>query len=127
MIATGTLDPLVLWGGGRIAGNRGESRSVADTVAWWVGANNASAQVRGTVQLPERDPNDGCTIEPREHAAGAGGAPVVAYTMNGGGHNLPSAQYATPDTWPVRRCIGPVCRDLEGPGLAWEFLSSHRR
>ena len=127
VIANGTLDPLVPWGGGKIAGNRGETGSVADTIAWWVDANNASAQVTGTAQLPDRDPNDRCTIERREHAAGAGGAPVVACTMLGGGHNLPSAKYAIPDTWLVRRYIGPVCHDLEGPELAWEFLSAHRR
>ncbi len=127
MLANGTLDPLIIWNGGKIAGNRGETRSVAATVSWWVEANKAVAQAGDATQLPDRDPRDNCTIERREHAAGPGVAPVVAYTMRGGGHNLPSAQYAIPDTWLVRRFIGPVCRDVEGTELIWAFLAAHRR
>ena len=127
MIANGTLDPLVIWNGGKIAGNRGQTRSVAETVRWWVDANNAVAQPSTTTRLSDRDPNDSCTIERRAYAAGPGGAPVIAYTMNGGGHSIPSAKFQIPDTWLVRRFIGPVCRDVEGTELIWEFLSSQRR
>ncbi len=127
LIANGTLDPLVQWAGGKIAGGRGETRSVESTIDWWVAANHAIALPGGPETLPDRDPRDGCTIERREFAAGPGGAPVVAYTMRGGGHNLASAQYALSDNWAVRRFIGPVCRDAEGIELAWAFLSAHRR
>ena len=127
LIANGTLDPLVIWNGGKIAGNRGETRSVAATVDWWVTANKASAQASTPLRLPDRDPNDQCVIDMRTYPAGIGGAPVVAVTMNGGGHSIPSAQFGIPDTWLVRRFIGPICRDVEGTELAWEFLSTHRR
>ncbi len=126
MIANGTVDPLVQWNGGRIAGNRGETRSVPATVSWWITANKASATAPAT-QLPNHDPNDDCTIGRSTYAAGPGGAPVVAVTMKGGGHAIPSARYTIPDTWLVRRFIGPVCRDVEGTEMAWEFLSRHRR
>ncbi len=127
LIANGTRDPLVQWGGGKIAGGRGETRSVESTVDWWVAANHARVQPGGVETLSDRDPRDGCTIERREFAAGPDGAPVVAYTMRGGGHNIPSAQYTLNDNWALRRFIGPVCRDAEGIELAWEFLSSHHR
>ena len=127
LIANGTADPLIQWHGGTIAGNRGETRSIAATVGWWVEANKAVTEASEVTRLPDRDPRDNCTIERRVHAAGPGGAPVVAYTMRGGGHSIPSAKYALPDTWLVRRFIGPVCRDAEGIELAWEFLAAYRR
>jgi len=127
MIANGTHDPLMQWQGGQIAGGRGETRSVADTVQWWLQANKAGPTATETVTLPDRDPQDGCTIERRTYPAQAGGAPVVTYTLRGGGHNLPSARYPLRDSWMVRRFIGPVCKDAEGPELVWEFLSAHRR
>jgi polyhydroxybutyrate depolymerase len=127
LIANGTLDSLVLWNGGKIAGNRGETRSVAATVNWWVGSNKAIAQASNPVRLNDRDPSDNCTIERSVHAARFGGAPVVTYTMKGGGHNIPSSKYSIPETWLVRRFLGPVCRDIEGIELAWDFLSAYRR
>ena len=127
MIANGTLDPLMQWQGGQIAGGRGETRSVADTVQWWVQANKAGPTATDPTTLPDRDPQDACTIERRAYTAQPGGAPVVAYTLRGGGHNLPSARYPLQDSWIVRRFIGPVCRDVEGPDLVWDFLSAQRR
>ena len=127
LIANGTLDPLVQWAGGEIAGGRGATRSVDSTVDWWVAANHANPQATPAETLPDRDPRDRCTIDRREFAAGPGGAPVVAYTMRGGGHTIPSARYPIPDNWATRRFIGPVCRDVEGIELAWAFLSPHHR
>jgi polyhydroxybutyrate depolymerase len=144
LIANGTLDPLVQWNGGSIAGNRGEMRSVASTISWWVDANQAQSPItsltpRTPQQLPNTDPSDGCTIErqdyPANGAAGSGSesksttrsAPVTTYTLRGGGHTIPSANFPIKDTAFARRYIGPVCRDAEGIELAWEFLSQHRR
>lgn len=127
LIANGTLDPLVQWSGGRIAGNRGQTRSVAETIRWWVGANNALPEAGKPELLAHRDANDPCVIERRVHRPGPGGAPVEVYTMRGGGHTMPSIRYPIPDTWIVRRFIGPVCRDIEGTELAWSFLSAQRR
>ncbi len=126
LIANGTDDPLMKWEGGRIAGGRGITRSVSDTIKWWVAANGAEPQPFETSQLPDRDPNDNCTIEKRSYKAKKPGAPVVTYTMKGGGHNMPSAKYDLPDTWAVRWFIGPVCRDVEGVELIWEFLAQYR-
>jgi polyhydroxybutyrate depolymerase len=127
LLANGTKDPLMRWDGGRIAGNRGETRSVADTIAWWLKANGANSKPATVTQVPDRDPADDCIITRADFAAKAGGAPVVTYTMQGGGHSLPSIKYKLPDNWGVRRFIGPVCRDAEGVDLVWNFVSQFRR
>ncbi len=127
MIANGTLDPLVKWKGGAIAGGRGEMQSVPDTMRWWVTANQANPNADPVLLLPNNDLNDKCIIEQQTYAAGNNGAPVVAITMRGGGHTIPSAKFPIPDNWLVRRFIGPVCRDIEGTDFIWTFLSAHHR
>jgi polyhydroxybutyrate depolymerase len=126
LIVNGTRDPLMLWDGGKIAGGRGTTRSVADTRSWWVKANGAGPEPAELIQLPDRDPDDNCTIEKSTYTAANDGAPVVTYTMKGGGHSIPSAKYKLPDNWVIRRFIGPVCRDIEGVELVWSFLSTYK-
>lgn len=130
LLVNGTEDPLVKWAGGAGPFNRGRTRSVPDTVAWWIKANRASVQPATDDLLPDLDPRDGCRIQRSLHPASGGGreaAPVHVYTMRGGGHAMPSRQYPIPDTFVVRRLIGPVCKDAEGADLAWEFLSQFNR
>ncbi|MGE9271059.1 MAG: hypothetical protein ACQKBU_09685, partial [Verrucomicrobiales bacterium] len=52
-----------------------------------------------------------------------GGAPVVALTVEGGGHVTPSIEHRIPDTPFVIRLIGRQCHDLEGAEVAWNFLN----
>lgn len=126
LIANGTLDPLVIWAGGEIAGKRGRTRSIEATVNWWIEANKAMLNAAPAELLPKRSASDKCKIERRLHPASPGGAPIVAITMNGGGHTIPSVKYPIPDSWLVRRFIGPVCQDVEGIELIWQFLSANR-
>jgi polyhydroxybutyrate depolymerase len=127
LIANGTADPLVKFEGGKIPGGRGFMRSVNDTIAWWLSANSAETEPAKVQRLKDRDPNDECIIEKASYSAKANGAPVITYTMIGGGHNIPSAKYDLPNNWATRRFIGPVCRDVEGIELIWSFLSAFRR
>jgi polyhydroxybutyrate depolymerase len=127
LIANGTADPLVKYNGGKIPGGRGKMRSVADTISWWIGANNAETEPTKVQRLKDRDLDDNCVIERTDYSAKTGGAPVVTYTMIGGGHNIPSAQYDLPNNWATRRFIGQVCRDVEGIELIWSFLSAYKR
>jgi polyhydroxybutyrate depolymerase len=127
MIGHGTLDPLVKWEGGRIAGDRGEMQSVADTVNWWIAANKANSKPARVRTIKDRDPGDNCKIIERTYRAKAGGADIVTLEMQGGGHNIPSARYPLADRWIVRRLIGPVCKDAEGIELIWRFLSGYER
>lgn len=122
MIWSGTLDPLMKFHGGELIGGRGRVRSAQETVAWWQQANRADAQKAQARTLPDVDPGDGCRVEQTVYPALTGGAPVVFYRADGGGHSLPTRQ-SIPSGGRIRqRLIGPTCRDVEGAQLAWEFL-----
>ncbi len=124
VIVNGTKDPLVKWEGGIVAGDseRGVTTSTAATVAWWVKANNATPQAVRREILPNLNRSDGCQITLDVHRAERGGAPVWLYTVEGGGHTLPSIRYELPDSRLLRRVVGNVCRDAEGAELAWRFF-----
>lgn len=125
MIANGSADPLMPWGGGAIPGGRGLVRSTAATVDWWIEANRALRDGARTSTLPDADPDDGCRIRETRYPPGAGGAEVVFYALDGSGHALPSRRHQIPENFLTRRFIGPVCRDVEGARLAWRFLRRH--
>jgi polyhydroxybutyrate depolymerase len=127
MIMAGTADPLVQWNGGAIAGNRGKVVSAEENLTWWLAANRAETVPQTTTQLPHLDAKDACKIERKTFAAKAGGAPVVFYTNQGGGHTMPSIKHKIADGFLVRRFIGPVCRDVETAELTWAFFKQYTR
>jgi polyhydroxybutyrate depolymerase len=127
MIMAGTADPLVQWNGGAIAGNRGKVVSAAENLRWWLAANGAEPVPHSTAQLPHRDNADPCRIERKIFTAKLGGAPVVFYTNQGGGHAMPSIRHKLPDGFLIRRFIGHVCRDVEAAALTWDFFKQYAR
>jgi polyhydroxybutyrate depolymerase len=127
MIVNGTKDPLVSWDGGVIRGQSQPMMSVANNLKWWVRTNQAEENLGQDEALPDLSPNDGCRIFRTLHRAHDGGAPVLFLMIEGGGHALPSRAYTLPESWIVRRLIGPVCRDAEGAELAWEFMAPFQR
>jgi polyhydroxybutyrate depolymerase len=127
MIANGTADPLVPWEGGDRMQAGFAVLSAEATVAWWVRAVGADAQRPSTEALPDLAPDDRCRIHKTTYPVLAGGAPVVFFRLEGGGHAMPSMHYPLPDTRLVRRLIGNACADAEGAELAWEFMRGFRR
>lgn len=127
MIANATKDPLIQWEGGELGRGRGLLRATEETVSWWLEANRAEPENPQTGLLPDRDPDDGCRIRMASYPARDGGAPVLFYTMEGGGHAMPSMTHEIPNNFITRRLIGNICRDAEGARLAWEFLRKYRR
>ncbi len=123
LIANGTKDPVVKWEGGEILKGHGFVRSAEATVAWWVDANHARPENPLREYLPDSDPTDPCRVLRTTYAAQENGAPVVFYTLEGGGHVMPSREHVIPESFPDR----PVCRDVEGARLAWDFMKGHRR
>jgi poly(3-hydroxybutyrate) depolymerase len=76
--------------------------------------------------LPDRDPDDGCRIQRIVwNSESTVAAPLVFYRAEGGGHALPSIAHPLHLGPLARRLIGPVCRDVEGAELAWEFFMRH--
>ncbi|MEM7813144.1 MAG: prolyl oligopeptidase family serine peptidase [Planctomycetota bacterium] len=122
MICNGTDDPLIKWDGGPILPGSSDQRSTAETVAWWVDANRAWADLAEVTPLADVDHDDGCRITLTKYPAGAGGAPVWLYEVTGGGHCMPSAEFRVRDGFLMRRMIGTQCRDAEGVELAWAFF-----
>lgn len=128
LIWSGTEDQLMKYAGGEIPGLRGLMRSTPENVAWWVGASRADAGAAHVNILPDTDPGDGCRIEKTDYPPLAGGAPVVYYLAKGGGHSMPSRTETMSEGGPIyRRLVGRVCRDVDGPEIAWDFMHRHVR
>jgi polyhydroxybutyrate depolymerase len=126
MIMNGTEDPLMPYAGGAVAYNRGEVRSAPATAAWWIDANRAARQGID-VSVPDGDPNDGCRIRGERHIALPDGAPVVFYTVQGGGHAAPTPNHPERPSRLATRLLGPLCRDVESSRLAWDFMRAYQR
>lgn len=127
LIANGTLDPLINWEGGPVAGSRGVTRSVPASIGWWVEAYGARREPAETALVADRAKGAGCTIRMRRYAASTHAAPIVTYEFDGGGHAMPSIRFPIPDNVLVRRFIGHACADVEGAELAWAFMSKFTR
>ena len=120
MLMNGTLDPLVPFGGGDLSGGRGHVLSVDETVATWAGWDRCSP-TPATRTLPNTA-NDGTRVSEATFGHCAGGAEVVAYRIDGGGHTWPGgSQYL-----PVR-FVGKASRNLAGSEALWGFFSRHHR
>ena len=125
MILNGSEDPLVLWDGGEVGKDRGRVLSTAETLSWWIDANQADPERVESSFLPDLDPDDNCQIQVDYYPAKPGGAAVLLYSAWGGGHTLPTLMETGWFTRLAERLLGPVCRDAEGMLLAWEFFNSH--
>jgi polyhydroxybutyrate depolymerase len=123
MIANGSADPLVPWEGGMVGKDRGAVISAEETVDWWVSANRADPNQLSSRLLPEINPDDNCQVRMDYYPAEDNGAPVLFYAVLGGGHTMPSIDYAGLDNRITRRLFGPVCREVEGVRLAWDFFN----
>ncbi len=126
LIMNGTDDPLMPHGGGEGTFDRGEVRSAPATAAWWVEANRAAPKAV-QIRLPDLDPDDGCSIRGERHTALPGGAPVIFYTVEGGGHAAPTPEHTQKPSRLASRLLGPLCRDVDSSRVAWEFMSRHQR
>lgn len=116
-ILNGTDDPLVPYGGGEIRvfrKQRGAVHSTEETVAFWRARNACTADPTSKRRInPEADE----THVDRIAWTDCRGAPVVLYTIEGGGHTWPSGSQYLP-----RRVIGRVTRDIDGAEEIWSFF-----
>jgi len=123
MIANGTDDPLIPWDGGMVGKDRGMVISAEETVVWWITANRADPSQLISRLLPEINPDDHCQVRMDYYPAAEGGADVLFYAILGGGHTMPSVDHIGLDNRITRRLFGPVCREVEGVRLAWDFFN----
>ena len=112
----GTEDPLVPFGGGQVAGNRGQITSAGDAARFFAGKNGCSLAPQKRA-LPDLDPADGTRIE--QQVFGSCGAPVELFVVTGGGHTWPGGH--------ALRSNGKTSRDLDASQTAWDFFKRFRR
>jgi poly(3-hydroxybutyrate) depolymerase len=122
-LLAGDADPLVLIEGGPVAGDRAPTRSVADTVAYWIRINGADPVAESETLLPDNAPDDGCRITETVYVDASDRSPsVIYYEAVGGGHSIPDPD--APARSPAADALlGPQCRDVNGVDLAFDFLS----
>ena len=115
----------MLWDGGEVGKDRGWVMSAEETVLWWVGANQADPTRLISTALPDLNLEDGCRVREDYYPAGEGGSPVLFYALVGGGHTMPSLTQPGLFLKLAERIVGPVCQEVEGVDLAWDFFSGH--
>jgi polyhydroxybutyrate depolymerase len=121
LVMNGASDPLVPYGGGAVARNRGETIGVAEIIRLWVAHNHCPARGQ-TMLLPDTDPADGTRVRRTAYAPCAQGTAVVLYTIEGGGHTWPAGPQYLP-----RAVIGRTSRDIDATRVIWEFFAAHPR
>jgi polyhydroxybutyrate depolymerase len=122
LLINGTDDPLVPWAGGDVhlgPFELGQVLSVADTVKFWV-ANDKCASPPLVEQLPDKDPSDGTTVQRETYGGCVGGAEVVLYAVEGGGHTWQGGLQYLPES-----TIGRTSRDFDATEVIWKFFKEH--
>ncbi|HUS99834.1 MAG TPA: PHB depolymerase family esterase [Candidatus Thermoplasmatota archaeon] len=121
-IISGTLDPLVPWGGGLVGtprNPRGTVISVPESALFWVTHNNCAPLPNSTL-LPDIDPTDHTWVQQDIYSQGTGNTEVVLYTIFNGGHTWPDGYQYLPEV-----LIGRTCHDINANTAIWEFFSAH--
>ncbi len=118
MIVAGVDDPLVPYGGGTVARDRGDVLSTDETRARWVALDGcASADVTRTL-----DPtDDGTRVHEVRHTQCRDGAEVALYSVEGGGHAWPGGDgSALPEL-----VVGVTSTDLDTTEEQLRFFERH--
>lgn len=122
MIAS-TSDRLMPYAGGAVAPMSGDDRgtvlSAAQTFAFWQSRNGCSGPATAQ-DLPDVDPQDGTRV--RVETAQRCGAPVIMYSVEGGGHRLPGEGPRVYADERMSRLSGVSSRDMDGKSVIWSFL-----
>lgn len=91
-------------------------KSVEETIRIWARINGCPKKPK-TIQLPDKV-EDGTTVRQEVYGPGKGGAEVVLFVIQGGGHTWPGRQWPVP--W-----LGKTTRDISANDLMWEFFQKH--
>lgn len=117
LMINGTADPFVPWQGGQVQiGAGGNILSVPATVDFWRKHNNCSTNP-AVEQLPDTQ-NDGTKVKKATYSGCRNNAPIVFYTVEGGGHGWPGSQSE-------RRSearSGKVSREILASYVIWNFF-----
>lgn len=120
-IMNGTKDPIVPYAGGTIGigkTRRDDVLSTTKTIELWRQRNGCDSEP--TAQATINTARDRMSVEKTEWRR-CSGAPVLLYSIVGGGHTWPSGKQYLP-----KFAIGRVNRDIDGAETAWEFFREFR-
>ncbi len=87
---------------------------VQNLLNFWVGINGTSS-IPQIYQLPDTDPNDGCTAERHSYIGGTNGTQIIHYKVIGGGHSWPGA--------PIN--INVTNMDFSASAEIWNFFRQY--
>jgi polyhydroxybutyrate depolymerase len=112
----GSADPVVPYSGGLVLGPAaGYVLSVAELMAFWVGADGANT-TPVTEVMPDKDPTDGTRAIHFAFNNGNGGTQVHLYRIENGEH-----------TWPGSDSPGVVCKDISATEVMWNFFKTQSK
>jgi polyhydroxybutyrate depolymerase len=118
MIIGGTVDPLMPWAGGEIAGSRGAVLSAMATAQLF--ALRVGGPVESIEPLPSFANADPTRVKRHRWKTGSG-AEVVLYEVEGGGHTWPGGAQYLPEA-----VIGRTSRQIDASREIVEFLLRFR-
>jgi polyhydroxybutyrate depolymerase len=122
MLIQGTKDPLVPFQGGPMGanGSHGMILSLQKTAEKWVGLDACDPKPESSAIADKVA--DGTSIRREAFTGCKGGAEVVVYTVEGGGHTWPGGKAYLPES-----IIGKTSGNLDASEVLWEFFSKHSR
>lgn len=88
--------------------------SIPEVLSYWVDFNNCDPEPTIT-EMPDLDPNDGCTAEKHFYGNGSNGVEVVHFKIINGGHTWPGTEYSTGS--------GNTNQDIDASSEIWKFFS----
>ncbi len=118
------------WAGGciydRVHCTRGRVLSAEETRDFFLRRFHLDPDPRESVDHPDLDPDDGCTVHHDLHGDGFEGAELAFYRVRGGGHVAPSIEHRRNPAILRLLGLGRQDHDVEGAREAWAFLSRQR-
>ncbi|MCI0635197.1 MAG: prolyl oligopeptidase family serine peptidase [Actinobacteria bacterium] len=121
LVIQGTEDPLVPYGGGTVARDRGELVDTAEALRLWA-EHDACGKPAADEALPDAAPRDGTRIVRVRRSGGRDGTEVVLLRVDGGGHTWPGGRPYLPEL-----VIGRTSEDLDATEEIWRFFAAHPR
>jgi len=119
----GLEDPLMPFEGGTLHyktfRDRGTVLSGAMSAQYWVNADKCNPEPR-SLDLPDVDQTDGCTVKYANWTGGRFGSEVGVFGITGGGHTWPGGLQYAPESQ-----IGKTCRDINASKAIWDFCKNH--
>lgn len=123
LLINGTRDEVFPWIGGNIGDRHGFVTSVPKMRNYLSGYNQVAKDHLVLREFSDKVPEDGCLVKVHFFPGLERGADLSFYTIEGGGHAIPSIRYPQPKKFTKK--FGNQCLDVETAVEAWNFLRAY--